>query len=362
MSAPVGSNRHPIQQDQTMSITATAVANVERKATPLQEARQQIDSMEGQFRMALPAHVPTERFMRVVMTALGANQDLLKCTRASLLAAAMKAAQDGLLPDGRDAAFVSFAGVVQYMPMIGGILKKVRNSGELKTITAQVAYEKDKFFYRLGDDEMIEHEPFLDGDRGKPRLVYAIARTKSDGIYREIMTVADVEKVRSISKAKNNGPWVQWWDEMAKKTVLRRLSKRLPMSTDLDDIMRRDDDLYDLRGAREEATAANGGRSQSLVGKLDALAAAPSRQEPVDEQHTATEAAEEDVTQTIETAAATPRETLLDDLRAAITNGKRATTLLNALAADQRSLLTDDDVKGLKDASKAFSEKDAASS
>ena len=65
------------------------------------------------------------------------------------------------------------------------------------------------------------------------------------------MSLGEIEKVRKVSRAANKGPWVDWWEEMARKTVLRRLSKRLPMSTDLDDLIRRDDALYDFgkRGA-----------------------------------------------------------------------------------------------------------------
>jgi recombination protein RecT len=54
------------------------------------------------------------------------------------------------------------------------------------------------------------------------------------------MTVDEIEQVRAVSRAGASGPWGQWWGEMAKKTVLRRLSKRLPMSTDADELLRRE--------------------------------------------------------------------------------------------------------------------------
>lgn len=231
-----------------------------------QKFREQFTAMEGEFQAGLPPHMPKERFMRVVLTAVNGNPDLLDADRRSLFEAAMKAAQDGLLPDGREGALVIYntkiskqnekpekwIKKVQWMPMVQGILKKVRNSGELKSISAHVVYEKDKFTYKLGDVEIIEHEPFLDGDAGKPLMAYAIAWTKDGGIYREVMTIKQVEQVRSVSKAKDGPAWKNWWDEMAKKVTLRRLSKRLPQSTDLDDLLRRDDDLYDFSGKRED--------------------------------------------------------------------------------------------------------------
>ncbi|MGA4550623.1 recombinase RecT [Methylorubrum aminovorans] len=208
--------------------------------------RGDIQRMESEISAALPPHIPAERFIRVVITAVQGDPALLDADRKTLFEASMRAAQDGLLPDKREGALVIFKGRVQWMPMIGGILKKVRNSGELVSIGAHIAYENDRFAYVLGDEERIEHEPKLDGDRGKPRAAYAIAKTKDGGIYREVMSLGEIEKVRKVSRAATNGPWVDWWEEMARKTVLRRLSKRLPMSTDLDDLIRRDDDLYDF--------------------------------------------------------------------------------------------------------------------
>jgi recombinational DNA repair protein RecT len=105
---------------------------------------------------------------------------------------------------------------------------------------------------------------------------YSVATLKSGEKSREVMTRAELEKVHDASKAKSSGPWIDWFDEMCRKTVAKRHAKVLPMSTDLDDLIRRDDELYDMRGARDEAQAHNQGRAQSLAGlsrKLDALGA-----------------------------------------------------------------------------------------
>lgn len=212
--------------------------------TPIEAMRGTLTKMSSEFQAALPPQIPVEKFIRTTLTAVQMNPDLLGADRRSLLGACMKAAQDGLMLDGREAAPVIFrtkeGPKVQYMPMVGGILKKIRNSGELASISAQVAYENDLFEYTLGDDEHISHKPFLGADRGKPLAVYAIAKTKDGAIYREVMSVSDVDKVRQASRAKDSGPWVQWWDEMAKKTVIRRLAKRLPSSADVDSVLASD--------------------------------------------------------------------------------------------------------------------------
>jgi recombination protein RecT len=203
-----------------------------------------LEAMTPQLKASLPGHVSVEKFKRVAMTAIQNNPDLLQAERQSLYNSFARAAQDGLLPDNREAAIVTFGGRAQYMPMIGGILKKVRNSGELESITAQVVYQNDHFDYALGDDEHITHKPLLTGDRGNPIISYAIAKTKDGGIYREVMTEAQVMAVKNVSRSKG-GPWSgPFADEMRRKTVLRRLSKRLPMSTDLEGVLEADDELF----------------------------------------------------------------------------------------------------------------------
>jgi len=227
-----------------------AIAKIDPANAPLSTV---VRGMQSQFALALPEHVSPERFVRVVVTAIQSNPGLQNADRDSVLGAAIKCAQDGLLPDGREAALVVYGTKAQYLPMIAGVLAKVRRSGELLTIAAHVVYEKDAFAYTLGDDERIDHQPFLTGERGKPIAAYAVAKTKDGGIYREVMSIAQIEQVRNVSRAKGAGPWVQWWDEMARKTVLRRLAKRLPMSTDLQQVFQRDDDHYDIRAAEGQA-------------------------------------------------------------------------------------------------------------
>jgi recombination protein RecT len=260
--------------------------------------KSQISNNEREFKAALPAHIPVERFMRVVTTAVTNNTDLLQADRRSLFEAATKAAQDGLLPDGREGALVIYntkvkeggkefwIKKVQWMPMIAGILKKVRNSGELSTIVARVVYAGDKFRNWIDDSgEHIEYEAGDDQDQEIVRRVFAMAKLKDGSIEVEVLSPKDVDKIRAASRSKDKGPWVDWWEEMAKKSAIRRLSKRLPMSTDLDDLIRRDDALYDFEGAREEARIAHAERPTSLAGRLDALAA-PRESAPVHDAET----------------------------------------------------------------------------
>ena len=235
------------------------MTNTVAKLKPMDEVRNSLTQMAPQFAMALPKQIEPDKFVRVVMTALQNAPDLVMADRRTLYSACMKSAQDGLLPDGREAALVMFKDCVTYMPMVSGILKKVRNSGELSTITSQMVHLNDRFrFWIDGDGEHIDHEPLMFGERGEPIGVYALAKTKDGALYVEVMDKAQVMAVKGVSRAKG-GPWAGAFEhEMWRKTAIRRLSKRLPMSTDLEAVIRRDDDFYDLNnGEAKETKEAN---------------------------------------------------------------------------------------------------------
>ena len=236
-----------------------------KQPNPMQEIYLAMENGTAQFKAALPAHIPVERFKRVLLTAVQNNTQLATADRRTFFNSAMKCAQDGLLPDGREAALVIYKtkvkvqgkevwiDAVQYMPMIGGLRKKVRNSKELATWDVKAVYEKDEFEYEEGLDLVLKHKPYIDGPPGKLRAVYSVARLKSGEVSIDVMPIWQVERIRNLSKAKDNGPWKDHFDEMAKKTVARRHSKVLPMSTDLDDLIRQDDELYDHEGASDKA-------------------------------------------------------------------------------------------------------------
>jgi recombination protein RecT len=263
-----------------------------RRLAPQAQVRKDLTDMGDQLKMALPSHVSVEKFQRVAMTAIQSDPDLLLADRRSLFGAITKAAQDGLLPDKREGALVIFTNkikgkdgardeyvkAVQWMPMVAGILKKVRQSGEISGISAHVVYEADDFVHRLGDDESIEHNPpALGAPRGKPVGAYAVATLRDGFKIREVMDLAQIERVRAVSKTGQYGPWKDWWDEMARKTVIRRLSKRLPMSTDIESVI--NDPATDAAFA--EGTAAIMAAPQPLT-----AAALLGHDEPVDHDDT----------------------------------------------------------------------------
>jgi recombination protein RecT len=202
--------------------------NQKTSLQPIDVFRNQTLNAAEKFRFALPKHIPVEKFIGVLNTAVASNQELLQMHRQSLFIAATKCAGDGLLPDGREAVLLPFKGAVTYIPMVLGLIQKAYRSGEVASIRAHVVCANDHFELQYGDDEFLEHTPNME-DRGEPRFAYAIAILKSGEILREVLSREDIAKIRNMSRAKS-GPWIDWEEQMWEKTAIRRLAKRLPTS------------------------------------------------------------------------------------------------------------------------------------
>lgn len=240
----------------------------EKPVPVAQKIEKGLVTRKAEFEKALPAHITFEKFQRTVMTAIVANPELTQADLGSLFLSAMKAATDGLLPDGREAAFVIFntkikeggqdrwIKKVQYLPMWFGLLKKIRQSEEVESVRAHVVYEADmrlgKFEYVLGDEEKIIHEPYMGTEpKGAIIAAYCIAKLTNGDVIREVMTFDEIEKVRRTSKSGNKegepiGIWKEWYPEMARKTVFRRAAKWLPQSSELIDRVFANDSSMDV--------------------------------------------------------------------------------------------------------------------
>jgi recombination protein RecT len=257
-----------------------------------------IASMEEKFAAALPAHIPPGRYVRAAINAV-LKPDIASVAetadgRQSIYESLLKCAADGLLPDGREAALVKFntkdgdrwVNKAQYMPMVAGIMKKARNSGEIAAIYCHVVYANDVFKVSLVTDGVpVTHEPAM-GTRGDVVGVYALCRFKDGGWSQpEIMDVEQVNAIRKRSKTPDGkGPWASDWAEMARKTVIKRAAKYWPSSTDRDgvdvgELIKRDDDLTELSVIESEPVPAKPNRKKAGAA-AKALAAPEPEHEP----------------------------------------------------------------------------------
>lgn len=233
------------------------------------------DKFKEQLARALPAHMTADRMLRIITTATMRTPALFKCTQESFANCALNLSQFGLEPDGRRAHLIPYrnnkAGTMECTLIIDykGLVELIMRSGLVSSIHADVVCDADVFEYNMG--EITKHVINFREPRGKAYAAYAACRMKDGTSKTEVMTVEEIERIRKRSRAGQSGPWVTDWNEMAKKTVFRRLSKWLPLSAEYRDAVEKDGDVLDVTPPRAAGDAPT---------SLDALAESLAHTEP----------------------------------------------------------------------------------
>lgn len=269
----------------SVTTTATEVATTAKPASGLSRIKDLIEgpAFAEALKKALPAHMKPERFIRIALTAALKTPDLMECTQASLLQCLLQLSQYGLEPDGRRAHLIPFkknkknpdgswSTTLECQLIIDwkGVVELVMRSGLVSILHADIVCENDQFVYDKG--EIQQHVIDFRKPRGKVYAVYALCRMKDGTEKCDVMSVDEINAIKARSKSSGNGPWVTDWNEMAKKTVFKRCSKWLPLSSEIQGALNGDDDVIDLAPAQVhqvETRTITGSTSDELVRMLE---------------------------------------------------------------------------------------------
>lgn len=198
-----------------------------------------IKRMQGEIAKALPSVLTPERFTRITLSALSSNPTLQQCSPKSFLGAMMTAAQLGMEPNTPlgQAYLIPYKNhgkeECQFQLGYKGLIDLAYRSGQIKTIQAQIVHKNDEFEVEYGTNNSLVFKPKMDGDPGEAVSVWGMFQTKDEGYGYEVMSIDAVRNfARKYSKAFSNGPWQTNFEEMAKKTVLKKALKYAPLSSD----------------------------------------------------------------------------------------------------------------------------------
>lgn len=271
-----------------------AVATEGKSLKPSERIKVKLDSIQKQIAQAIPAtmqrYLTPERQIRLFWAEARRNPTLLKCDAETVASSIMTASQLGIEigVQGQGWLVPYFASKkktyeAQFIIGYKGLIGLARRSGEVQSIETHIVYEKDEFELTLGIDTTLKHVPFLDGERGAPRLVYGVARFKDGGHHFEWMSLAEVEKIRARAKARDNGPWLTDYEQMVRKTLIRRMANYLPMSIEFANALTLDDAVAEGKKAAidgefveiDEVSDADDTPPQSSANKADAATVTP---------------------------------------------------------------------------------------
>jgi len=211
----------------------TAIAKTKKEK--INHVHELLEKMKGSFAAALPKHLTPDRLARIALTEFRKTPKLInECDPMSFIGAIMISAQLGLEPGGAlgHLYLVPYGKTVNAIIGYRGMIDLARRSGQIISLTAHEVMSNDDFSYEYGLDESLKHKPTL-GERGKLTHVYAVAKLVGGGHQFEVMSLEDIYGVQKQSKAGNSGPWKSHFTEMAKKTVIRKLFKYLPVSIEI---------------------------------------------------------------------------------------------------------------------------------
>ena len=252
--------------------------------------------MRGRIAAVLPKHVTPDRMLKALMVAASKTPALFECTEESLCKSLMDASSLGLDCSGTlgSGYLIPFNRNVkvgtgwqkrkecQFIPGYRGLIDLARRGGQIATIEAHSVYVQDELTLQYGTDSKLVHKPYLGADRREEFVCFYAVATLRDGTRQlEVMTLADVEKIRDAAMAKNRqteaaGPWKDHFAEMGRKTVVRRLCKYLPLSPELEKAFDLEDEAHEDRATViDVATIDNVSRTQSIVDRLGAPEESP---------------------------------------------------------------------------------------
>lgn len=198
------------------------------------------------FKEKLPTHIIPEKYIGSIKSVIAKNPDLLQCTPESIIQSAMTAAQLGIIPNTpmQLAYLIPYKRECQFQISYRGLITLARRSGALKNVEANCIYENDVYDIELGSTSSITHKPNITGDRGKLLAVYCIISLNNGSNQITFMTKAEIDAIRKRSKTSNYGPWVNDYEEMAKKTVVKRAFKTVDLSEEIYNAMEADNAEY----------------------------------------------------------------------------------------------------------------------
>lgn len=230
-----------VEEMKKQMVTKKAETSTQKVTEKPKTIEDYLKQMAPAMAQALPKHMDVDRLTRLTMTTIRTTPELKNANPASLLGAVMQAAQLGLEPGLLGQCYLlpfknNKKNTVDVQFIIGykGMIDLARRSGHIQSIYAHAVYSNDEFEYELGLDPKLKHVPTMN-EKGDFIGAYAVAHFKDGGYQFEFMPKAEIERRRQASPGGRSkfSPWNNYYEEMAKKTVVRHMWKYLPISVEL---------------------------------------------------------------------------------------------------------------------------------
>lgn len=248
-----------------------------KPAQPGMALKGYLEKQRGAISQVLPKGLTTDRIVKVMLVAAMKNPRIYECSQMSIVKSIVDAAQLGFelgSPLGhaypvpyynQKKKHYELQAIIGYKGYI-----KLAHGGDVVSIYACTAYEGERFEVYLGTRNEIIHEPRFDLENPQPIAFYAVAELQSGKKQFTVMTLEQVHRIRLRSQSPNSGPWSTDFEEMAKKTVTKRLCKYLNLSVESHEALAKADAIDNGEAAEETAlTVASTAGKSPLAQKIE---------------------------------------------------------------------------------------------
>ena len=218
------------------------IQSKEQKTDTIQQVLQN-SAVRAALDEVLPKGLDVPRFARVAMSALRNSPALMQCSPQSFLSALLQSATLGLEPNTPmgHSYLIPYGQECTLVVGYEGYIDLAYRSGVVTSISANVVREGDDFEWGEGSEPYIRHavktnpQTYTQGQQtylsGRDTThAYAVAQLLGGGKVQVVLLKAEIDAIKSRSRASHNGPWVTDPVAMQKKTAIRQLRKFLPMS------------------------------------------------------------------------------------------------------------------------------------
>jgi phage RecT family recombinase len=202
-----------------------------------------MEEAKPRFSLVATRYLGEDKLCALALSMWNKDSKLRQCSPQSFLLALYKACQLGLDPTGigNQGHIIAYRGEAQFVRGWGGVITMAARRGI--NVDTFAVYDSDEFEvaryanesgYFLGLHH-VERRDSLD-EIGEVRAAYAVATCKDwEQPMIEVVWRHDIEKIRTNSASPNSPAWKGWYSEMARKTAVNRLAKRLPLFVEVKD-------------------------------------------------------------------------------------------------------------------------------
>lgn len=184
--------------------------------------------------------VSPKEFIVIATNAVKKNPRLLDCDPRSLFGSILTAAELGLRVNtpSQHCFIIPYGTQATFQMGYQGFIELMYRSPRVLSISAEIVYQNDYFKYERGINQVLEHRPYFEGDRGKAIGSYVIVKLADADPQFLFMSKDDIMKIKAKSKgaSKSDSPWNESNDPMLwmwKKTVIKQIQKTIPKTNDV---------------------------------------------------------------------------------------------------------------------------------